>query len=59
VLIVVGFVLVQDPPQMVLVPDEGAVQEFAAAAADPPFGDRVGSRRQLRLMAMIGTAGCG
>jgi hypothetical protein len=31
VLIVVGFVLEQDPPQMALVPDEGAVQELAAA----------------------------
>ncbi len=25
---------------MVLVPDEGAVQEFAAASPDPAFGDR-------------------
>jgi hypothetical protein len=30
VLIVVGLVLAQDPPQMVVVPDEGAVQELAA-----------------------------
>jgi hypothetical protein len=41
VLIVVSFVLAQDPPQMGLVPDEGAVQELAAASPDPPFGDRV------------------
>ena len=26
---------------MVLVPDEGAVQEFAAASSDPAFSDRV------------------
>src|ERR1022692_2164811 len=41
VLIVVGLVVAQDPPPMGLVPDEGAVQELAAAAADPAFGDRV------------------
>jgi hypothetical protein len=41
VLIVVAFVLAQNPPQMALVPDEGAVQEFAAASPDPAFGDRV------------------
>jgi len=35
VLIVVGLVLAQDPPQVGLVPDKGAVQEFAAASADP------------------------
>jgi hypothetical protein len=45
VLIVVDLVRVQDPPQMGLVPDEGAVQEFAAASADPAFDDRVHARR--------------
>ena len=45
VLIVVGLVLAQDPPQMGLVPDEGAVQELAAASADPAFDDRVHARR--------------
>ena len=40
-LIVVDLVLAQDPPQMGLVPDEGAVQELAAASPDPPFGNRV------------------
>ena len=45
VLIVVGCVITQDPPQMALIPDEGAVQEFAAASADPAFGDRVHARR--------------
>ena len=45
VLIVVGLVLAQDLPQMGLVPDEGAVQEFAAASADPAFGDRVHAGR--------------
>jgi hypothetical protein len=41
VLIVVGLVPAQDPPQAGCVPYEGAVEEFAAASADPPFGDRV------------------
>src|ERR1022692_1886819 len=29
------------PAQMGLVPDQGAVQELAAASPDPAFGDRV------------------
>ena len=45
VLIVVGLVVPQDPPQMGLVPDEGAVEELAAASADPVFGDRVHAGR--------------
>ena len=45
VLIVVDLVRAQDPPQMGLVPDEGAVQELAAALPDPAFGDRVHARR--------------
>jgi hypothetical protein len=43
-IVVVGLVLAQDPSQMGRVPDEGAVQELAAASADPPFGDRVHAR---------------
>ena len=42
--IVAGLVLAQDPPQVGLVPDEGAVQELAAASSDPAFGDRVHPR---------------
>jgi hypothetical protein len=45
VLIVVGLVLAQDLPQVGLVPDEGAVQELAAASPDPAFGDRVHAGR--------------
>src|ERR1035441_9063958 len=44
-LIVVSLVLVQDLPQMGLVPDEGAVRELAAASPDPAFGDRVHAGR--------------
>lgn len=36
VLIVVSRILTQDPAQMVLVPDEGAVQQFAAASCAVP-----------------------
>src|ERR1039457_4829513 len=35
VLVVVDLVLAQDPPQMVLAPGQGAVQELAAASPDP------------------------
>jgi hypothetical protein len=41
VLIVVGLLIAQDPPQMGLVPDESAVWEHTAASPDPAFGDRV------------------
>jgi hypothetical protein len=58
VLIVVGLVLAQDPPQMGLVPDKGAVQDFASASPDPAFGDRVGPYRQQHLIQMIGTDVC-
>ena len=39
VLIMVGLVVAQDPPQMRLVPDEGPVQELTAASPDPAFDD--------------------
>ncbi len=45
VLVVVVLVIAQDLPQMVLVPDEGAVQELAPASADPAFGNRVHAGR--------------
>jgi hypothetical protein len=37
VLIVMGLVVAQDPPQMGLVPGGGAVKELASASADPAF----------------------
>jgi hypothetical protein len=55
VLIVVDLVLVQDPPQMGLAPDECAVQELAAASADPAFDDGVAPHRQLHPIRMIDT----
>jgi hypothetical protein len=58
-LVVVGLVLAQDLLQMILVPDEGAVQKLAAASANPSFGDRVGHHRQLHPVQMIGTGVCG
>jgi hypothetical protein len=59
VLIVVGLVLAQNLSQVGLVPDEDAVQEFAAASADPAFGDRVAPYRQLHPIRMIGTGASG
>ena len=53
--IVMGLVLAQDPPQMALIPDQGAVQELAAASADPAFGDRIAPHRQLHPIRMIDT----
>src|ERR1019366_7306994 len=41
VLVMVDLVLAQDPPQMVLVPGQGAVQKLATASPDPALGDRV------------------
>jgi hypothetical protein len=41
VLIVVDLVLAQDPPEMALIPDQGAVQKFAPASPNPAFGYRV------------------
>jgi hypothetical protein len=41
VLVVVGLVFTKDPEQMPLVPDQRLVEEFASAAADPAFHDRV------------------
>src|SRR5208282_702157 len=40
-----GLVRAQEPPQMGLVPDEGAIQELAPASPDPAFHDRVHARR--------------
>jgi hypothetical protein len=38
-------VLAQDGHQVALVPDQGPVQQFSAAAADPAFHDRIHLRR--------------
>jgi hypothetical protein len=55
VLIMVDLVLAQDPPEMVLIPDQGAVEKLAPASADPAFGYRVAPHRQLHPIRMIGT----
>jgi hypothetical protein len=41
VLVVVGLVLSHHPQEMSLIPDEGAVEQFPTAPADPPLYDRV------------------
>ena len=52
-------VLAQDDHQVPPVPDQGAVEQFAAAAADPAFDDRVAPHRQLHLIRVIGTDASG
>lgn len=44
VLVVVPLVLAQRVQQVGLVPDQGAVEQFAAAGLDPPFHDRIHAR---------------
>ena len=60
-LIMVGLVVVHDPPQMGLIPDEGPVQKLASASADPAFGNRVHAWRldvaKYGLDARIGEDG--
>ena len=43
--VVVVLVLTKDSQQVALVPDQGLVEEFASAAADPAFHDRVRTGR--------------
>ena len=52
-------VLAQGGYQVPLIPDQGPVQQLAAASADPAFGDGVGPHRQLHRIQMIDTAVCG
>jgi len=58
VLIVVGLVLAPDSPQMVLIPDEGAIQELASASPGPAFQDCVhaGVRTLHRTVSMPASA---
>jgi len=44
VLVVEVFVLAQSVEQVVLVPDQGPVEQFSAAGLHPPFHDRIHSR---------------
>jgi hypothetical protein len=51
--------LAQRVEQVRLVPDQGPVEQLTAAGLHPALHDRVGLRRQLHPMAMIGTDVCG
>jgi hypothetical protein len=53
--VVVGLVLDQDGAQMRLAEDQHAVEELAAQGADEAFAGRVGRRRRLHPVQMIGT----
>jgi hypothetical protein len=57
--VIVIDILGQNMAQVALSGNKDPVSAFAANAPDPAFGDRVGSRRQLHPILMIGTAGCG
>ncbi len=41
--VVVGYELLEEPAQLVLVPDQGPVQEFVADGANPALGEGVSS----------------
>ena len=51
--VVVLDVLAQELFEVSAVPDEGAVAEFAADCADPPFRVRVRDRRVRRVRMMV------
>jgi hypothetical protein len=40
--VVVGEVFVEEPAELALVADDGAIEEFVAEGAHPPFCERVG-----------------
>ena len=48
--VVVGLVFSQDPQEVPLIPDQGAVEQFASASADPPLHDRVRSGGLYRAL---------
>jgi hypothetical protein len=51
VLVVVGEVLIEESPQLMLVPDEGPIEQFVAYRADPALSERIGTS--------VLVAGCG
>ncbi|MFC5099208.1 hypothetical protein [Kibdelosporangium philippinense] len=42
-----------------MVEDEGAVEEFGSAGADPAFDDRVGPSRRMHPMEPVSNELCG
>jgi hypothetical protein len=54
--VVVQQVLGQHLAQVMLIDDQQPVEEFPAQGADDPFADRVGPRRRLHPIQMIGTS---
>jgi hypothetical protein len=51
--VVVIDVVNDEPFELSLVPDDGAVEELAAQGADPAFGVRVGDRGPLRTLVVL------
>ena len=54
--VVMHLVLGQDGAQVRLAENQQAVEEFPAQGADDPLADRVGRRRRLHPIQMIGTS---
>ena len=54
--VVVPHVLSQHPPQVLLIDDQGSVEELTAQGTDDPFADSVRSRR---LRPMCGSPAAG
>jgi len=52
-------ILSEDAVQLPTVPDQRPIQALATYRPDPALGISVGPRRQLHLIQMIGTGGCG
>jgi hypothetical protein len=57
-LVVMGFVFAKDSEQVALIPDQGSVEDFPAAATDPAFHDRIRSWG-LHWTADRADPGCG
>jgi hypothetical protein len=53
VAVVEAFEFVQGVQQMLLVPNQGSVQQFMPAGSDPPFHDRVTPHRQVHLVVTV------
>ena len=51
-----------EPLELALIPDDGAVKEFASQGADPAFGERVGhwdADRDAQDLSLRGNVGSG
>jgi hypothetical protein len=54
--VVMGLILGQDQPQMPVAEDQHLVSDLRPGGEHEPFRDRVGLRRQLHPIQLIGTS---